>query len=178
MLEHSWLATLDYFQVFFVALVTKLYPTLLWLPCPPGSSVHGLFQLQGTFPMQWSNTHLISCIGKKMLYHWAIWEAPVSGIHQSNSGSSFFQTWSWGRMKGENHKWGRPQDRESGKLGLFQTCPWPSTWSWTLDFREPPFLPQVGGFDFYPRFLSGMLWEWKWDETVKTTKDYANLSCC
>ena len=31
MLEHSWLATLDYFQVFFVALVTKLYPTLLWL---------------------------------------------------------------------------------------------------------------------------------------------------
>ena len=51
---------------------------------PPGSPVHGIFSgkntrvvchflLQGIFPTQgW--TH-VSCIGRRVLYHWATWEA-------------------------------------------------------------------------------------------------------
>ena len=54
---------------------------------PPGSSVHGIsqarilewvchFLLQGTFPTQGSNPHLLHWI----LYPWATWEAPVSSL--------------------------------------------------------------------------------------------------
>ena len=51
---------------------------------PPGSSVHGIFQARilewtaisssrgSSLPRNW--TH-ISCIGRQILYHWAIWEA-------------------------------------------------------------------------------------------------------
>ena len=56
---------------------------------PPGSSVHGIFQLEycgvdghflirGIFPTQGLNLHLyVSCIGRQILYHWATWEAHV-----------------------------------------------------------------------------------------------------
>ena len=54
----------------------------------PGSSVHAIFQartgggchflLQGTFPTQGSNPHLL--LGVEIPYHWATWEAPVSRL--------------------------------------------------------------------------------------------------
>ena len=54
----------------------------------PGSSVHGIFEarmgggchflLQGNFPTQGSNPHLL--LGVEIPYHWATWEAPVSRL--------------------------------------------------------------------------------------------------
>ena len=53
---------------------------------PPGSFIHGISQAR----MEWvaisfsrgspqlrDRTH-VPCIGKEILYHWAIWEAPIS----------------------------------------------------------------------------------------------------
>ena len=59
---------------------------------PPGSTVHGIFQIR---IMEWvaisssrasswtrDSTHIsyVSCIGRWILYHWATWEAPFSHI--------------------------------------------------------------------------------------------------
>ena len=75
-------------SVFFLncccCLVAKLYPTLLWPSIPPGFSVHGILQ---TSILQWvaisfsrgssqpRDQTCISCIGKRILYHWAMGEA-------------------------------------------------------------------------------------------------------
>ena len=65
-------------------LVTKLYLTLLW-PQPARLLIHGISQARilewvaisfsrGTlWPRDWT---CISCIGRRILYHWATWEAP------------------------------------------------------------------------------------------------------
>ena len=56
---------------------------------PPGSSVHGIFQAR---IMEWvaipfsrgsswpRDRTLVSCIGRRVLYHWAIREAPLASI--------------------------------------------------------------------------------------------------
>ena len=67
--------------------VAQLCPTLCNpMDCsPPGSSVYGIFQARklewvaisfsrGSFQSRdWT---CISCIGRRILYHWATWEAP------------------------------------------------------------------------------------------------------
>ena len=79
-----------------VCSVAKSCPTLwdLMVCSPPGSSVHGILQARilewvaisfsmGSFwPKDWTS---VSCIGRRILYHWATWEtwnslnfAPVS----------------------------------------------------------------------------------------------------
>ena len=54
---------------------------------PPGSSVHGIFQARtlewvaisfsrrSSRPRDWTRISCVSCIGRKILYHWATWEA-------------------------------------------------------------------------------------------------------
>ena len=67
--------------------------------CPPGSSVHGISQARilewvamphfrgSSLPRDW--TH-ISCIGRQILYHWAIWE----GFNESQLLNRHYQnTW-------------------------------------------------------------------------------------
>ena len=71
----------------FCCVITKLCPTL-WDPMdhsPPGSSVHGISQARtlewvaisssrgSSQPRDWTCS---SCIGRQILYHWAIREAP------------------------------------------------------------------------------------------------------
>ena len=63
----------------------------LWDPkdcSPPGSSVHGIFQVRmlewlaisfsrgSSWPRDWSRVSYISCTGRQILYHWTTWEAP------------------------------------------------------------------------------------------------------
>ena len=55
---------------------------------PPGSSVHGIFQVRilewvamafsrgFSPPRDWTHVSCITCIGRQILYHWATWEAP------------------------------------------------------------------------------------------------------
>ena len=72
---------------------------ILWNPMdlsPPGSSVHGIFQvrilelvsfpLHGIFPSQ-NRTHIscISCIGRWILYHCTSWESQSEYIVAYNS---------------------------------------------------------------------------------------------
>ena len=68
--------------------VAQSYPILCdpmdW--SPPGSSVHGILQArilewvaisssrESSWPRDWT---LISCTGKRILYHWTAWEAPL-----------------------------------------------------------------------------------------------------
>ena len=62
--------------------VAKWSPTLCNpMDCsPPGSSVHGIPQAR---ILEWvampssRGSSCISCIGRRMLYHWATWEAPL-----------------------------------------------------------------------------------------------------
>ena len=54
---------------------------------PPGSSVHGISQARvlgwvaisysrgSSQPRDWTRISCVSCIGRRILYHWAIWEA-------------------------------------------------------------------------------------------------------
>ena len=56
---------------------------------PPGSSVHGIFQARilkwvsisysrgSSWPRNQAHISCVSCIGSKILYHWATWEAPL-----------------------------------------------------------------------------------------------------
>ena len=55
---------------------------------PWGSSVHGIFQSRilewvaipfswgSSRPRDWTHVSCVSCIGRQLLYHWAIWEIP------------------------------------------------------------------------------------------------------
>ena len=57
---------------------------------PPGSSVHGIFQMRilewvaisyaraSPQPRDWTHVFCVSCIGRQILYHWATWEAQVA----------------------------------------------------------------------------------------------------
>ena len=57
---------------------------------PPGSSVHGIFQSRilewvailfsrgWSRPRDWTRVSCVSCIGRRILYHCATWEAPVA----------------------------------------------------------------------------------------------------
>ena len=56
---------------------------------PPGSSVCGIFQAtilewvaisysgRSSWPRNWTQVSCVSCIGRRILYHCAIWEAPM-----------------------------------------------------------------------------------------------------
>ena len=58
--------------------------------CPPGSSIHGLFQLRilewvaissskgSSWPSNQNHVFCVSCIGSRILYHRATWEAQNS----------------------------------------------------------------------------------------------------
>ena len=64
---------------------------------PPGSSVHGIFQARilewvaiscfrgSSRPRDQTQVSHVSCIGRRVLYHFATWEAPVSPDHFPNS---------------------------------------------------------------------------------------------
>ena len=95
----------------------------------PGSSVHGIilarileqvsisFSRGSFWPRDWSYISCVSCIGRRILYHWAISEAPSFIIRSVNC--SFFQVvfsfrfWPWGRSQ-------PPQDL----LDWTWTCCW------------------------------------------------------
>ena len=61
---------------------------------PPGSSVHGIFQTRilewvampfsrGSSQLRdWTSVSYDSCIGRRVLYHWAPWEALIDSFHQ------------------------------------------------------------------------------------------------
>ena len=59
---------------------------------PPGSSLHGILQarilqwvaISFSRGSSWDRTH-VSCIGKRILYHWATWKDPKTTILSSNS---------------------------------------------------------------------------------------------
>lgn len=142
MLEHSWLAMLDYFLGIFCCL-SQVVSNPLVTPCPPGCSVHGVFLLQGTFLQMSDQT-------PPCLLHWqedvlplSHLGSPVSGIHQSNSGSSFFKH-GYGAC-GETVSERELRTRNLEKMGLSQTCLWPSTWPGHLTSVSFHFFPQVGG---------------------------------
>ena len=72
-------------------LVTKSCPTLCnpMDYCPPGPSVHGIFQARilewGAIPFsrgssQTRDQTLVSCIGRQILGHRAIWKAQIKEI--------------------------------------------------------------------------------------------------
>ena len=64
--------------------------------CPPGSSVHGIIQprvpewiatsssREFSRPRDWTGISCVSCIGMKILYHWATWKAIVSSLLYGN----------------------------------------------------------------------------------------------
>ena len=64
--------------------------------CPPGSSVHGIIQPRVlewiatsssrgfSRPRDWTGISCVSCIGMKILYHWATWKAIVSSLLYGN----------------------------------------------------------------------------------------------
>ena len=72
----------------FVCSVTNSCPTLwdLMVYSPPGSSVHGIlqarilewvatsFSMGSSWPRDRTSVSCISCIGRRILYHWATWE--------------------------------------------------------------------------------------------------------
>ena len=59
---------------------------------PPDSSAHGIFQARvldwvatpfsrgSSWPMDRTHLSCVSCIGRKILYHWATWEANVLNL--------------------------------------------------------------------------------------------------
>ena len=67
----------------------------VWLFCDPtgcspqGSSLHGVLQARklewvavsfsrgSSWPRDWTQVSCVSCIGRRILYHWATWEASV-----------------------------------------------------------------------------------------------------
>ena len=78
--------------------VAQLCPTLS-IPMdwgPPGSSVHGIFQLRtlawtaisysrgSSWHRVWTWISGVSCIGRWILYHWATWEAQLLCMQFTN----------------------------------------------------------------------------------------------
>ena len=69
---------------------------------PPGSTVHGIFQIrilewiaisssrESSWTRDSSHISYVSCIGRWILYHWATWEAPFSHISYYRILSRFF----------------------------------------------------------------------------------------
>ena len=101
------------------SLVTHLYPTLCDLiNCSlPDSSVHVILQARilewvaiffssGSFPPRdWTQVSYGSCVGRQILYQWAIWEACMFSVTSNNA--------FWGKSnlihdeanKGQNSSW-------------------------------------------------------------------------
>ena len=90
----------------------------LWTVAPPGSSVHGIFPgkktgvgchflFQGSSqPRDWTQ---LSCIGRKILYHWATWEALsyANGSQRSVLSNSS----QWHRLEGGYSPYGRSHSK-------------------------------------------------------------------
>ena len=135
---------------------------------PPGFSVHGSLQarilewvaralLQGIFPTQGLNPHLLHC--RRILYCWAIREAPANQHHWA-----FYVLTKWNRQGSDGEYWGVTEDAVARVQSLFplgdgggpprhvMTEPRPS-----CDHRAPPlqvitsFLEPLFSADF--RFL-------------------------
>ena len=71
---------------------TTTNPCLCWrLLDSHGQVWVSLFLLQGIFPTQGSNPDLlVSCIGRRILYHWATWEVQLEMNLLNSQADSFF----------------------------------------------------------------------------------------
>ena len=150
---------------------------------PPGSSVHGILQARilewvavpssrGPYWLDWTWVCWVSCIGRRVLYHWAIWEAWLkAGCWGGGGGAGFPLRLScalrivwvlW--LQGPHHSLTGHIYWESVKLCL---CP-PKRW---FAPRQGCLQGHTSGrFVLWRKIMNGIVWEtvdsWDTDQQI------------
>ena len=159
--------------------VTQSCPTL-WDPLdcsPPGSSVLGILQARllewvaisfsrgSSLPRDWPCISCVSCIGRRILYRWATWEA-LPEVSGANAAQAFAKCSGFSLSVG-SLLFSMLIPRPSNRRG--RSCHW--VWS---SHSDPCFPPSPGTTLFYYRINIGTLHR-HWMEWVFGAKTVTQL---
>ena len=153
---------------------------------PPGSSVHGIFHARilewvaisysrgSSQPRDWIHISYVSCNGRWILYHWAIWEAQSSLYFSSVQ--SLSRVWLFATL------WTRARQASLSITGVYSnSCPLSQWCHPTISSSVVPFsclqtFPASGSFQMSQLFASGGQSIGVSASSISPSNEYSGLS--